>query len=115
MEQTQLIGLFLMIIGMSMFLMGAVYKKTKNLNLSWIIFGIIYAIGIFEILHNRTLSPVTETYSKNSILSPISFAILGIGIMMSYIIFGKDERKLLLSVLFVVGLHIFPFKVYQPQ
>lgn len=105
-----LIGLFLITMGLAMLGMGVIYKKTKNLNLSWIFFGIIYIFGIFGVLKNSSLMAMFHVSNNKSVISLFSLLILGIGIMISYIFFGKNERKLILSILLVVGIHLIPLK-----
>lgn len=101
-----------MTMGLAMLVMGIIYKKTKKLQIAWIGLGVVYSIGIFGVLTNSALLDMFSISKGTSFISPIALIILGVGIMLSYIIFGKDEQKTILSVLIVVGIHFLPFISY---
>lgn len=105
----KLIGLFLVTIGIAMFIMALIYKKTEKLQYAWMGFGIVYMLGIFGVLTNKSMLNYFGIVTTKSFMSPLPFIILGVGIMLSYIFIRNNERMLILSILFVVGLHFLPF------
>lgn len=111
MENSKLIGLFLIIIGLGMLLLKIIYSRTGNLQKGWVGFGVVYTVGIFGFLTNQTVLDYFGIIKGKSFISPIAFVILGLGIMLSYIFFKNTERRLIISILIVVGIHFIPFGV----
>lgn len=103
-----LIGLFLIVMGIAMFGMGIVYQTTSNLGYSWGIFGFIYSFGLFGVLFNSTIQTLLNAKITNFPI--VSIMILALGIILSYVLFAKrGGRYVILSILFVVGIHFLPF------
>lgn len=106
-----LLGIFLLTMGVGMLAMGFTLKKTNNVSLSWMVFGIIYTVGIIGVLGNSHLkSWLNISEQGKSLFSIYSIIILAAGIMLSFV-FGskKGERTIILGILFTVGIHFLPF------
>ena len=106
-----LIGLFLLVMGLGMGIMGFTLNKTQNTNKAWFAFGIFYTIGIVGILGNPFLKNWLQIPSSGKSFLPLSsIIILIIGIILSFVLGRKkDSRFVILGILFSVGLHFLPF------
>lgn len=109
----QIVGLFLIVIGLAMIAFDFTYYKTKNLNFSWISFGILYMFGILGVLNNNSLKESLNVATGKSFFSIWSIIILAIGIIASYFYFqilsNKGDKKLIIGILTAVALHFIPF------
>lgn len=50
-----LLGLFLIIMGLSMFLMCLVYYKTRKMGYAWMSFGLLYTFGILMLMTDNPI------------------------------------------------------------
>ena len=92
-----------------MALMGITFHRTNKMNLSWMVFGVVYSIGIFGVLGNAALKNRLNIPQGTSYFSPISIIILAIGIALSFVLLGaKGEQYVILGILFTVGVHFIP-------
>lgn len=64
-----LIGLFLIIMGLSMFLMCLVYYKTGKMKYAWMAFGFLYTLGILLLMTNNPIK-ANLNISSSSIFFP---------------------------------------------
>lgn len=109
----QIVGLFLIIIGLAMITFDFTYFKTKNLNLSWISFGFLYMVGILGVLNNDSLKDFFNVTTGKSLFSSWSIIILAVGIASSYFYFSilsnRGDKKLIIGILTAVAIHFIPF------
>lgn len=109
----QVVGLFLIVIGLGMIAFDFTYYKTKNLNGSWISFGILYMIGILGVLNNDALKQALHVDTGKSLFSIWSIIILAVGIAAAYFYFqilsNKGDKKLIIGILTAVAIHFIPF------
>ncbi|MGM0215041.1 DUF6609 family protein [Enterococcus sp. AZ109] len=109
----QIVGLFLIVIGLAMAVFDIIYYKTKNLNVSWIGFGVLYAVGIFGVLSNDSLKEALQISTEKSFFNVWSLVILAIGIISSYFYFqilsNKGDKKLIIGILSAVAIHFILF------
>ena len=104
------IGLFLIIMGISMFLMCLVYYKTSKMKYAWMAFGFLYTIGILMLMTNNPIKTYLNVSSNSRFYSIPSLIILMIGIMLSFILLSnKGEKYVISGILFSVGIHFIPF------
>lgn len=105
-----LLGLFLIIMGLSMLLMCFVYYKTKVMKYSWIAFGFLYTLGIFMLMTDNFIKAYLHVSSNSNFYSVSSLIVLIIGIMLSFVLFSKKgEKYIIASILLSVGIHFLPF------
>ena len=105
-----LLGLFLIIMGLSMFLMCSVYYKTRKMQYAWMTFGFLYTFGILMLMTDNPIKSYLNVSSNSNFYSIPSLIILIIGIMLSYILLGnKGEKYVIVGILFSVGIHFLPF------
>lgn len=105
-----LLGLFLIIMGLSMFLMCLVYYKTKKMGYAWMSFGFLYTLGILMLMTDNPIKSYLNVSSNSNFYSIPSLIILIIGIMLSFILLtNKGERYVIAGILFSVGIHFLPF------
>lgn len=105
-----LLGLFLIIMGLSMFLMCLVYQKTRKMKYAWMSFGFLYTLGILLLMTDNPLKSYLQVPSNGNFYSIPSIIILIIGIMLSYILLSKKgEEYVIDGILFSVGIHFLPF------
>ena len=105
-----LLGLFLIIMGLSMFLMCSVYYKTRKMQYAWMAFGFLYTFGILMLMTDNPIKSYLNVSSNSNFYSIPSLIILIIGIMLSYILLGnKGEKCVIVGILFSVGIHFLPF------
>ncbi len=105
-----LLGLFLIVMGLSMFLMCLVYYKVKKMKFAWISFGVIYTLGILMLMTENPIKSYLGVSSDSNFYSIPSLIILIIGIMLSFVILSKKgERYVIAGILFSVGIHFLPF------
>lgn len=105
-----LLGLFLIIMGLSMFLMCLVYQKTRKMKYAWMSFGFLYTLGIFLLMSDNPIKSYLQVPSDGSFYSITSIIILIIGIMLSFISLSKKgEEYVIDGILFSVGMHFLPF------
>lgn len=105
-----LLGLFLIIMGLSMFLMCLVYYKSKKMGYAWMSFGFLYTFGILMLMTDNPIKSCLNVSSDSNFYSILSLMILIIGIMLSFILLAnKGERYVIAGILFSVGIHFLPF------
>lgn len=105
-----LLGLFLIIMGLSMFLMCLVYYKTRKMEYAWMSFGFLYTFGILMLMTDNPIKSYLNVSSNSSFYSIPSLIILIIGIMLSFVLLGnKGEKYVIDGILFSVGVHFLPF------
>lgn len=105
-----LLGLFLIIMGLSMFLMCLVYQKTRKMKYAWMSFGFLYTLGILLLMTNNPIKSYLQIPLDGSFYSIPSIIILIIGIMLSFILLSKKgEVYVIDGILFSVGIHFLPF------
>lgn len=105
-----LLGLFLIIMGLSMFLMCLVYRKTRKMKYAWMSFGFLYTLGILMLMTDNPIKLYLQIPSDGSFYSITSIIILIIGIMLSFILLSKKgEEYVIDGILFSVGIHFLPF------
>lgn len=105
-----LLGLFLIIMGLSMFLMCLVYQKTRKMKYAWMSFGFLYTLGILLLMTDNPLKSYLQLPSNGNFYSIPSIIILIIGIMLSFILLSKKgEEYVIDGILFSVGIHFLPF------
>lgn len=109
-EKEVLLGLFLIIMGLSMFLMCLVYQKTRKMKYAWMSFGFLYTLGILLLMTNNPIKSYLQIPLDGSFYSIPSIIILIIGIMLSFILLSKKgEVYVIDGILFSVGIHFLPF------
>lgn len=105
-----LLGLFLIIMGLSMFLMCLVYQKTRKMKYAWMSFGFLYTLGILMLMTDNPIKSYLQISSDGSFYSIPSIIILIIGIMLSFILLSKKgEEYVIDGILLSVGIHFLPF------
>lgn len=105
-----LLGLFLIIMGLSMFLMCWVYQKTRKMRYAWMSFGFLYTLGILLLMTDNPIKSYLHVPSDGNFYSIPSIIILIIGIMLSFILLSKKgEGYVIDGILFSVGIHFLPF------
>ena len=105
-----LLGLFLIIMGLSMFLMCLVYYKTRKMEYAWMSFGFLYTFGILMLMTDNPIKSYLNVSSNSSFYSIPSLIILIIGIMLSFVLLGnKGERYVIDGILLSVGVQFLPF------
>ncbi len=105
-----LLGLFLIIMGLSMFMMCSVYYKTRKMQYGWMTFGFFYTFGILMLMTDNPIKSYLKVSSNSNFYSIPSLIILIIGIMLSYILLSdKGEKYVIVGILFSVGVHFIPF------
>lgn len=105
-----LLGLFLIIMGLSMLLMCLVYYKTKTMKYSWMAFGSLYTLGILLLMTNNPIKAYLNVSPNRGFYSIPSLIVLIIGIMLSFILLSKKgERYVISGILLSVGIHFLPF------
>ncbi len=105
-----LLGLFLIIMGLSMFLMYLVYQKTREMKYAWMSFGFLYTLGILMLMTDNPIKSYLQISSDGNFYSIPSIIILIIGIMLSFILLSKKGDEYVIDgILFSVGIHFLPF------
>lgn len=105
-----LLGIFLIIMGLSMLLMCLVYYKTKAMKYSWMAFGSFYTLGILLLMTDNPIKAYLNVSSSSKFYSIPSLIVLIMGIMLSFIFLSKKgERYVILGILLSVGIHFLPF------
>lgn len=105
-----LLGLFLIIMSLSMFLMCLVYQKTRQIKYAWMSFGFLYSLGIVMLLTNNPIKSYLRVPIDSGFYSVLSVIILIVGIMLSFILLSKKgEEYVINGILFSVGIHFLPF------
>lgn len=105
-----LLGLFLIIMGLSMFLMCFVYYKSKKMKYAWMSFGILYTLGILLLMTDNPIKSYLNVSSNSKFYSIPSLIILIIGVMLSFVLLSnKGEKYVISGILLTVGIHFLPF------
>ena len=105
-----LLGLFLIIMGLSMFLMCSVYYKTRKMQYAWMTFGFLYTFGILMLMTDNPIKSYLNVSSNSNLETIPSLIIVIIRIMRSYILLGPIcIEYVIVGILFSVGIHFLPF------
>lgn len=105
-----LLGLFLIIMGLSMFLMCFVYYKSKEMKYAWMSFGALYTLGILLLMTDNPIKSYLNVSSNSKFYSIPSLIILFIGVMLSFVLLSnKGEKYVISGILLTVGIHFLPF------
>ena len=62
-----LLGLFLIIMGLSMFLMCSVYYKTRKMQYAWMTFGFLYTFGILMLMTDNPIKSYLNVSSNSTL------------------------------------------------
>lgn len=105
-----LLGLFLIIMGLSMFLMCFVYYESKKMKYAWMSFGALYTLGILLLMTDNPIKSYLNVSSNSKFYSIPSLIILFIGVMLSFVLLSnKGEKYVISGILLTVGIHFLPF------
>lgn len=105
-----LLGLFLIIMGLSMFLMCFVYYKSKKMKYAWMSFGALYTLGILLLMTDNPIKSYLNVSSNSKFYSIPSLIILIIGVMLSFVLLSnKGEKYVISGILLTVGIHFLSF------